>query len=268
MQLHNFNLKDKIITTDNYKFNRNPPTNYSLQEKVVCYFDGYNRKVVPLQVALSFPIIYDKYIGSDEQLHDMTIAVCPFTLASAVFDGKFTATEHVDNSCLVITNDKDTFPICDAFSYALKTKELKKFEADIKILRNVFTDHPDCKYMVLTDDSIKIQPILASEYYENKELLFDIAQDPPSQFHNKTLVYLIQYISSKDQSLKSTVVVGQNANSEIITGYNVVESGVYAYLMRYEDKIKQKFGFVTPILWFAWKSFFPNSKIIYLNKAL
>jgi hypothetical protein len=263
MIAHNYNLKDKVITSDDYKFNRNPPIQYGLHDKMVCYFDGYHRKVVPLDTALSSPIIYDKYVGKDDKLHDITVAVCPFTLASAVLDGKFTATQYVENSCLVITNGESTFPLLNAFIESHKSKEIKKFEVDIKVLRNVFTEYPDCKYMdLITNKGAK--HILPTEYYSNQETMFKHLE-PANQFHNKTLVYLIQYISSKDHLVKSTILVGRDANPNDATGYNVVVSGIYEYILQYDDKIKQKFGFVMPVMWFAWKSFFPDSKIVYIS---
>lgn len=262
MQPHNINIKDKIITINDYSYRRNPPKKYSLNDKVMAYFDGYDRKIVPLDIAYSYPIIYDKYIASDQQFHDMTIAICPFTLACATFDGKFVPTDYVENSCLVITNNKDTFAICNSFNHILKLNH-KKFEIDIKILRNIFTEYPDCKYITLNKD-IDIQPLINPNYYLNKDILFEVPTLPSSQFHYKTLTYLIQYISSKDQSVKSTIIIGRNANKDTSTGYNVIESGIYDYIMQYDNDIKQKFGLVMPILWFAWKSFFPNSKIIYL----
>ena len=263
MESHNYNLIDKVITINDYKFNRNPPQQYGLQDRVVCYFDGYNRKVIPLYIALSFPIIYDNYMGSHEQIKDITITVCPFTLSTAVFEGKFEATQYVQNSCLIITDNLNhTFPIIDSFVYSHENKAIKKFQVDIKILRNVFTEYPDCKYMVLSDN-IPVKSILNLKYYENENILFKYVE-PSDEFHPKTLVYLIQYISSKDQSIKSTILVGYDANSRTITGYNVVESGVYKYLMNYDDKIKQKLGFVIPTMWFTWKSFYPNAKIIYI----
>ena len=258
MEQHNYDLQDKIITLNDYKFNRNPPPEYGLHNKVVCYFDGYNRKMIPLSVMLTFPIMYDKYVGSDEQFHDMTIALCPFTLAVAVFDGIFIATENVENSCLVISNNKYTFPIIHS------QIEVKKFEADIKVLRNVFTEYPDSKYMILNNNK-SVNPILGNEYYENQTILFNCIK-PSDQFHTKTLIYLILYQSSKDQTIKSTVIVGSNACANEVTGYNIVESGVYNYLTTYNDKIKEKLGLVMPMVWFAWKSFYPNSKIIYIPK--
>lgn len=262
MESHNYNLKDKVITLNNYKFNRNPPKEYELYDKVVCYFDGYDRKVIPLSIALSFPIIYDTFVEPDKQVYDVTIAICPFTLSSAAFGGKFQSTQNVENSCLVITDGENTFSIINSFAYSNKIKEIRKFPVDIKILRNVFTEYPDCKYMILSEN-IVMEPILDFKYYENEHILFKHVE-PPNQFHVKTLVYLIQYISSRDQSIKSTIIVGRDANAKEYTGYNIVKSGVHNYLMTYNEKIKQKLGFVMPTMWFAWKSPFPNSKIIYI----
>lgn len=263
MKRHNYDLEDKIITSDDYTFNRNPTQTFGLHDKVVCYFDGYDRKVIPLYVSLSYPIIYDKlYSENDDKVRDITIAVCPFTLCAALFEGKFVATSNIENCCLVISNGEDTFSIANSFTYSHKFKHITKSEVDIKILRNVFTEHPDCKYMVLSDKK-NINPILDLKYYENNDILFRHVQYP-SQIHPKTLVYCIQYVSAKDQSLKCSIVVGKDAKSKEITGYNVIESGVYNYLMTFDDKIKLKLGFVMPIMWFAWKSFFPEAKIIYI----
>lgn len=273
MEYHNYNLEDKIITSKDYEFHRNPPIQYKLHEKVICYFDGYNRKVVSFSIATSFPIIYDKFIGTDENIRDITIAICPFTLSSIVLDGKYKATSYVENSCLVITNSLDvsnrrdnsnsnshTFSILNCFDDLHKTN--KRLEVDIKILRNVFTEYPDCKYMVLSDNIIA-DPILNSKYYYDNNILFKYIK-PPNEFHMKTLVYLIQYISSKDQSMKTTIIVGRDANAKENTGYDLKKSGVYDYLATYHDKIKLKFGFTMPILWFAWKSFYPDAKIVYI----
>lgn len=256
MESHNYNLKDKIINLENFRFNRNPPQGYELYDKVISYFDGYDRKVIPLLIALSYPILYDTFLGPDKETYSITIAVCPFTLTAAAFEGKFEATQYVENSCLVITDGKNTFPIINSFN-----NNIKKFQIDIKILRNVFTEYPDCKYMKIIDDII-IKPILDIDYYKNDQLLFKYTK--PNQFHPKTIVYLIHYISSKDHSSKTTVIVGRDANTKYATGYNLVKSGVHDYLVTYSEKIKEKIGFVMPTMWFAWKSFFPDSKIIYI----
>lgn len=261
--LHNYNLKDKILDTDNYTFHRNPPSTYGLHDKVVCYFDGFSRKIIPLSISLSFPIIYDIYTTAGEQVKDITIALCPFTLTSAVFEGKFTATENIENSCLVITDGNNTFSILNSFNVSHKTGTITEFEVDIKILRNVFTEYPDCKYMSISD-KVMIKPILNLEYYENNNTFDNNKLNFEYEIHPKTLIYLIQYISSKDQSIKTTAIIGRDATKKKVTGYDVVKSGIYNYIMTYDEKIKQKFGFTIPLLWFAVKLSFPNSKIIYI----
>ena len=255
MELHNYNLEDKIITNDKYKFTRNPPAKYELRDKVLCYFDGYDRKIIPLSVALAFPIIYDSFFDNDK-LSDLTIAICPFTLAVAAFSGKFQATKKVENSCLIITNGEKAFSIINSFDQGVR-----KFQVDIKILRNVFSEYPDCRYMNLLD-TITIKPIVDLDYYTNGRMLFKHIYQ--NQLHPKTLVYLILYKSSKDQKTKSTIIVGRDANPNKDSGYDMVKSGIQDYLLTYNEKIIQKFGSVIPVLWFAWKSFFPNSKIIFI----
>jgi hypothetical protein len=267
LEAHKFDLSDRVLTFNDYKFNRNPPSNVGLFDKMVCYFDGYHRKVVPLDVVTAFPIIHDKYMTPDEKITDLTVAVCPFTLAAGVFDGKYTATPNVENSCLVITDGDNTFPIVAAPRRDATTgRDIKKYEVDIKLLRNVFTEYPDCRYLVVTDNKKQdVKPIVGPKYYDNNEILFKLPAEPAKTIHPKTLVYLIEYTSSKNRARKASVVIGKDAGPNEPSGYNVVQSGVYDYLIQSDDKIKEKSGFVTPILWFAWKSFFPEARIVNLG---
>lgn len=265
---HNLDLSSRSLSPFQYKFNRNPPTTkFGLHDKMVSYFDGYDRKIIPLAVCLAYPIIYDVYLDETSQSYDMTVAVCPFTLASAVFHGKYYATDVVDRSCLVISNGHDKFPIANAHITDMvqsnQPDTIKKYEVDIKILRNIFTEYPDCKYLVINDD-VPTDGILDPNYYENGAIMFKTTE-VPKQIHMKTLVYLIQYTSAKDKSIKTTVIVGEGANAAKPTGYNVVKSKVYDYLTKSDEKIKEKFGFILPIMWFAWKSFFPDARVLYLS---
>ncbi|AYV84090.1 MAG: hypothetical protein Hyperionvirus17_10 [Hyperionvirus sp.] len=264
MEQHGMNFDKRILPFENYKYNRNPPSTIGLFDKMVCYFDGFNRKVVPLKIALAYPIIYDVFMAPDSDVtFDLSIGVCPFTLAAGVFEGKYKVSDRVDRSCLVISNGSNTFPIIQGAVVDGKSgKSLKKYEVDIKLLRNVFTEFPDCKYLVPIGGELE-KPVLGEDYYVGDEVLFRFER-PPENVHLKTLVYLIEYESSKEEQKKSTVVVGRDASPTEVTGYNVVLSGTYDYLVNSEHKLKQKFGFVTPVLWFAWKSFYPDAKLIFI----
>lgn len=256
---HNRDLSSRILSFENFKFNRNPPPNVGLHDVMVCYFDGGSRKVLPFSLAMTYPIIHDKCVSQEDKVYDVTLATCPWSLASIVLEGKFTATNSVSDSCLVITNGTKTFPIIKE----PREKELKRYEVDIKMLRNVFTEYPDCRFLVTNEEFRVATPLLPLDYYKNTEIPFPV-QVPPGNIHPKTLVYLIQYISSKDASFKATVLVGRDATATEVTGYNMIKSGVYEYVMKYEDKLKQKLGYVMPLLWFSWKSSLPDAKIIFL----
>ena len=215
MQPHNLKISDRTIDSSKYTFDNEPTNDYQLLDKVLCYFDGINRKIVPLSVMLTYPILYDTYDDENDKVHDISIVLCPFTLASVVLYGKFVPTENVDHSSLVVTDTIDTFSVLNSFDYIHKTKRKLNFEVDIKILRNVFTEYPDSKYFVPNSELI-FEPLLPLDYYTNDTLLFDSTNESQT-FHPKTLVYLIIYISSKDHKQKASVIVGSDSNNYSIT---------------------------------------------------
>lgn len=267
MELHNLNLHNAILIPNNYKILDEPPNNLNLNDIVICYFDGLVYKIIPFNIINSFPLLYDTYFDSHNLSFDITIAVCPFTLASSAFKGKFTPTEFVNNSCLVITNNIVTFPIIDPTKFKKNknntdyNKKIKRFQVSIKTLRNAFAEYQDCKYIMVQKN--KIKPIINPKYYQNYEIPYNHVHSQ-NNIHPKTLVYLIQYKSSKNHTTKNTIIIGKNATHNKTTGYNIAESGIHKYFENHEDKIIQKFGYIIPLLWFSWNSFFPNSKIIYL----
>jgi hypothetical protein len=278
MELHNFDLSHNILNPTDYAYNRNPPKNYKLLEKILCYFDGYSRKIIPLSVALSYPIINDFYIDKYEVLHNMTIIICPFTLATIALEGHFTATNYVSQHCLVVTNGQETFSVLDVYKYP----NIHKFDVGIKILRNIFTEFTDCKYMIINKQISIPDNILPKSYYINDDSLtkpdsdklnldikkserFDAETDNKliKKINNKALVNLIIYTSSKDQSIQRSILVGRYIDYQD-SGYNLHKSGIYNYLSIYNNKIKEKHGIIIPVLWFAVKPYLDNSKIIYL----
>lgn len=253
---HNLNIKNRVLNPANYTYKPITPMDLVLKDKMICYYDGTIYKIIPLKTMLSYPIIHDKY-NEDGKLIDISIIVCPFTLASMVLDDLCYPTEYVYSSCLVIKKKSLEFPIINAHDYIKHRHQIS-----IKILRNVFTEYPNCNYLVLNDELPK--SLLPLSYYENSSILYSHL-DPPTQFHPKTLVYIIQYKSSRDDSIKNTVIVGKDANDKEISGYNIFKSGLNAYLKEHENSIIKKMGFTIPVLWFAWKSFYPNARIVFLT---
>lgn len=268
MQLHNLELSNKVLTMDNYEYTSSIPEDLELSSLTVSYFDGLVNKIVPFNVINMYPIIYDKYNEAPNIAVDITVVVCPFTLAAVAFEGKFNATEYVYYSCLVITDGEKTFPIIEPHidlssgtEVVQASHKYKRYQIGVQNLRSVFTSYPDSKYIFIKEPTT---PVLEMEYYHNTTMLYNYIP-PPTQFHPKTLVYLIQYRSSKNNAIKNSIIIGRDATQNNISGYNIKTSGVLKYISDQESKIIQKMGFVTPMLWFAWKSFYPDANIIYLK---
>ena len=259
MEKHNYDLRGKYLDISNMQYNRNPPDNYSLYDNILRYNDGNDQKMMLLTVALTYPIIYDQYKYMDGKTGEISIIVCPFTLASIYCYGKYRATDDVENGCLVVTNGEHTFSIMRAYEYSQKNK-IKLGSVTIEKLRNAFMDYTDYKYLLIED----IHPIVDLKYYHNNEIKHKYVQ-PPEQFHSKTLVYLIYYISEKNQMVKVSVIIGKNGKNDKVNGYDMKKSGTKEYIEKYMDKLNLKLGYVMPVLWFAWKSFYPDAKIIYLT---
>jgi len=258
MEKHNIDLEKAVLKNGQYYFMDNIPKKLLLKDIMICYFDGLTNKIIPFDIIRSYPIIHTKYIESNDKSVDISVIVCPFTLTSLVIEGIFYPTSYVKNSCLVVSDGVNTFPVIEN-----PPKFTKRYQISVRILRNVFTEYPDCKYMVL-NNNIELKPLLNIDYFYNKKILFSY-DSPPDQFHPKTLVYLIQYKSSKDHNDRVTIIVGRDANSDKASGFDIKTSGVLNYLRESDEKIIEKFGFVIPLLWFSWKSFYPNSKIIFLR---
>ena len=260
MEKHNYDLEGKYYDVSDLQFNRNPPDNYNLHDNIISYDDGNDHKILLLSIVLSYPIIYDKYKYIDGKTEDITIVVCPFTMASICCYGKYHATENIENGCLVISNGEHTFSVMSAYEYSQKYN-IRIGTVAIEKLRNAFMNHTDHKYLLIENNG---QTIMNSEYYKNNEVKY-IYTRPPDQFHNKTIVYLLYYVSEKNHVTKIAVIVGRNAKKEKPYGYNTRKSGTKEYIEKYMDKLNLKLGYVMPVLWFAWKSFYPDAKIIYLT---
>ena len=242
----NPSILDRILYKKDYQFVSEVPSDLSLSDNVICYTDGIDIKIVPLDIMKKYPILYDMYNNKNP----ISIIVCPFTLSSCIFEGHLNLTNHVENSSIVLEFNSEKFNIVNG------SPTVKRYQVQIKTLRNAFTDHIHAKYFRPKKTNInKISNIVNDTYYSQNNLNSHV-------FHDKTLVYLILYESSQTHNTKCTVIVGSNASKNHPTGYNIHESKVAEYLENNEEKIHEKLGFIMPILWFAYKPFFNDAKII------
>lgn len=246
---------DRILYKKDYEFTPDVPSTLSLSDSVVCYTDGIDIKIVPLYIMKKYPILYDTFNVSNNK-KTISLVVCPFTLASSVFEETLKLSGDVENSSIVLQHNTEKF------NAVIGSSNIKRHSVQIKTLRNAFTDHVHAKYLYLKDitNIDKISDIVDKKYYEVQNKI-NIHQPI---FHDKTLVYLILYRSSQSHNIKCTVIVGSNATKKNVSGYNIHESKISEYLEKNEDKIEEKMGFIIPILWFAYKPFYPDAKIVLL----
>lgn len=261
------NMRGKTLDVDDYKFESDHNDNLKLVSHVVVYNTGDIWKVIPFNVCLSYPIIYDKY-SSTEETFDITFIICPVTLRSIYLKGRFEFLTY-DESCRMILREvenKDTLIYIDISTkidkkYILQTN--KRSEVKITTLRNALTFLPDAHFLNL-NESKKLKYVVDNDYYENK---LDINTNEISGgiIHPKTLVYLIQFKNNNGID-KVTIILGKDISSEKVTGYDAKQSHIFEYLDDHKKRIINKEGFIMPMLWYATKIAYPSAECVYINK--
>lgn len=262
---HNLDIKDRFLTTDNYESKTDLNYDVELSDKIVTYYNGSVWRIIPINTMLIYHVLHDYYTeinqeSNVEKKQIITIAVCPFTLMTAVFEGTFYPSEYKLNDSLLLTNNSGvmvsilTGQINNDEKCSDCTDKISRHASGIKIFRNALSDHPDCQY-VLAKNLTK--PILNPNYYTTNI-------DNKQNIHSMTLVRIIQYTSSIDMSHKYTVLIGHDANSQNASGYDMEKSGFNKYIDTNKDKIEEKNGFIIPCMFMAINDLIPNAKIIYL----
>lgn len=260
------NIKGKFLDTSDYNFKSDHDDILQLKSNVVIYNTGDSWKVIPFDICLSYPVIYDKY-SSTEETFDITFVICPVTLRSIYLKGKFEFLTY-DESCKMILREVENHDTLIAIDIGTKidkkyvVQSNKRSEVKITTLRNALTFLPDALFLNL-NKKIKLNYVIHKEYYENN---IDINGNEieSNLIHPKTLVYLIQYKTDKTHS--SVILMGKDIASNKVTGYDAKQSRVFEYLDDNQKRIISNGGFVMPILWHASKIAYPNIHCVYVNK--
>jgi hypothetical protein len=131
------------------------------------------------------------------------------------------------------------------------------------ILRNAMIYAPDAIFMKCKK---KLNQIIHSDYYFNNNDIYD-KKIKSVYIHPKTLVYLVKYKSKSKTKKKSkyVILVGDDINNLIPTGYDLNQSKLNNHLVKYGEKIINKNGYIMPILWYMAIMLYPNAKIIALK---
>lgn len=244
----------------NFTIDNEPIKDLALSDPVLCFNNLNEWIIVDIDQLLKTPIIWTK-VYTDNKAKNVTIALCPRTLRASMFDGKLKA-KHYDGDRLILeTEEKSLIPIDLNIAIDLESNlEInKRYQISIQTLRNSLVDYYDIKYLHPTKKTNKY--IINKNYLTNRldELDQEIGE---TQFHPKTLVYIIQYVSDKGIR-KITILIG-NDSSLISLGYDNKKSGFDKYISDYENEIIKKDCFIMQMLYYKAIKIYENAKKIIL----
>lgn len=258
-----------ILDTSQYTVNDQPIKKLLLSDRILCYNNGHNWVVVPLDLLLKFPLIYLK-IYNGNNIFDATLVSCPYTLRSLIVNSKLKMVTYQDGNLILKKNDGTTFPIDFSEEEIDPEGEFdRRFQVDIKLLRNTLTEFIDVHYLHSNIDSKHV----IDKMYLTNYIDYSGNQIEPLSFHPKTLVHIFRYKKSKtktntesprENNTRTSIIVGKDANNINTTGYDPKKSGYNDYLGIFENKIIEKDTFIMPMFYYMAKKIYPNAKVIVL----
>lgn len=239
------------------------PKKIKLNDIVVCYNDGIKWKVVPLNIMNQYPILYDEYHENNSDVRIIvTIYVCPYTLFSCIYFGKYELHDKMYNNNLTLVNTDNNIWVIPILNkvYSLSTDEninmyLRKGEVKILSLKNVVYMFPDSLFIDIT--AIKKKKNIVNENYLTDGHLLD-NDLTKKKINGKQIIYVIEYKSKNGSDYKYSVIIPKN------NSFDIVKNGFETYFHNMVEKIRIKGGIIYPCLWFAWKENNIKSKIIEL----
>lgn len=215
-----------------HQYNDYPPRD-QLKKPCIVYFDGRKYKAIPLYILLKYYIVYDKYYEDDIE-YDITISLCPFSLSSVVYFGKWTVHENKSNNNIILELDDTLIQQIDG---TLLSSE-----------NNMYVRKNETKIMLTHNVLIKYTDPLFFHFFQKEKYKYKLSNQ---------IIYGIIYSSSKSDETKYTAIVGKNSLDYDFNGYDI-------YFHKMASKIREKGGFVVPCYVNEWINRYPKSKIINL----
>ena len=246
-----------------YTFASDSGDKLKLSDNVLLYNTGDIWKIVPLTLALSYPIIYDKY-SMDDVTYDITIVLCPVTLRATMFNGLFEFETYQDYRMVLREVNVNSDPnILMPIDIGLKIDKKymiqsnKRTEIKISTLRSIIGLAPDSLFM---SSDKKINPVIDIDYYSN---FMDLDNKPlEGLIHPKTLIYVMHYKSHSTEEDKISLILGKDISQHDVTGYDARYSKIFDYLEKHQKKTINREGFVMPMLWYMAKDIYRTSKVV------
>ena len=237
-----------------------------LSDYVLSFFNGNKWVIIPLILCLEFPIIYLDYLNDEsKKIMTMSLLLCPMTLRTTCVEGKFIFKKYIGGNMAFENDEKEIIHI--DIGYKINTDfEMTKYrrqEIRINTLRNSLIEYQDCIFLIPKKRQL-MEFNINLDYYKNKLNIDGTPFTYPNEFnyYEKTLVHIIQY--SHNDILKTSIIVGNDANREGPSGYDNKLSKFNSYLSKYSDAMMAMKGFVIPMLLCHAMILYKDAKIIYL----
>ena len=255
----NINDIDYPILTE-FTITNNPPKKLALSDQVLCFNNLSEWIIIEMDQFLKTPIIWTQ-LYKEDKLEDVSIVCCPRTLRASVFDGKLKS-KYYDNERLILeTEDKSLTPI--DLNVAIDDNNNleinKRYQVSIQTLRNSLVAFYDVKYLHPNKKSYKY--IINKNYLSNRLDEYDQEILSDTDYHPKTLVHIIQYLSEKGKR-KITILIGKDSSTIDSLGYDNKKSGFDNYILNFENKIIEKDAFIMPILYYKALKIYKHAKKI------
>lgn len=220
----------------------NPSADSSLSDIVMLYNNGKIWICLPLKIMQMYPIIHDTYFDSSLGKCDITIYVCPYTLFSCVYFGKYISYDKTFNNNLVLKNDNNVLiPITNQI-YSIDTgnitdKYIRKGEVRVMSLKNAIMAYPDCQFISIPSIK-KINPI-------NENI-------------DTNIIYIIEYKSRANYDYKYTILMPTKKS------FDIQENGFQNYFNKMIEKIREKRGIIYTCYASSWNNVHKTTRIIKL----
>lgn len=227
------------------------PIHFELSTQVLIYNDGIIYKCVDLRYLHENNIIYDTFSEGDKY-HDISITFCPYSYASVIYFGKFTLyPQDSDNTSNIIIVDDEGFQVQQLTGVNIDksiNKYYRRKDVIITTFRNSMSLYPDYEYLC----------------YRGRRLLKPLPITIPEGDYKDVdpykLIYGIEYTSRSTGKKKFTAVI-----SKYSVQVNYSDSGYYNFFMNLMAKLVKRSAIITPCFWYAWNTYNPGSKIVYIK---
>lgn len=254
---------NNILDKKDYIITNNVP-DIELNEQVVAFNDGINWHAVSLKLMHMYPIIHISF--NDSKINvviPMSLLLCPYTCFTAVFESTLSyknnsVTQDENGFIEIVDENNNEVNLLDGSVTIDGTSEnVKRFEVNLMTLRDMVTLYANIKFVVPIKNNKHPEPVVDLSYLKEK-------LDGEYVIHPKTLIYIIEYKSTKSEGYKQTILVGSGTSYDNSSGFNINKNGVTKYMTTNDTKIRQKSGFIYPIFWFVAKKMFPDANVIKL----